>query len=163
MEKLGRILKIDTNTQSSAQIVTVLLDTPEAELCAIKTAEQETQCGISCAGGCSGCNMAGIERGVFAVQGNIIKAVNTAGVPLASGEKVRITVPDKKALLQAAVSIGIPALLAVFAYIVLFMQTKSEQTAVQAAFGGLFLGALFAFGVNHLLKDRSLPEVTERL
>ena len=54
MEKIGRIIRMPITKRNGMQIATVEYDTPEAELCSIKSTDSRSGC-ASCGGGCHAC------------------------------------------------------------------------------------------------------------
>ena len=81
MEKTGRVIRMPIRKRNGMQIATVEYDTPEADLCSIKSTDKSTDsrsgC-ASCGGGCHACG-GGSKDGLLVVQGNIVDALNVSG------------------------------------------------------------------------------------
>ena len=86
MEKTGRIIRMPIIKRNGMQIATVQYDTPEADLCSIKSTDSRGGC-PSCGGGCHACGKSDAE-GLLAVQGNVVNALNVSGKDLWIGNKV---------------------------------------------------------------------------
>ena len=129
------------------QIATVEYDTPEAELCSIKSTDSRGGC-PSCGGGCHACGKSDAE-GLLVVQGNVVNALNVSGKDLWIGNKVGVFISDKAARFQGLYAVGIPLLLAAAAFTVIFLRTHSEGLALAGIAAGLAAGAAIAFGINY--------------
>ena len=139
------------------QIVTVEYDTPEAELCSIKSTDSRSGC-ASCGGGCHACGKSNSE-GLLVVKGNIVDALNVSGKDLWIGNKVGVFISEKAARFQGLCAVGIPLLLSVSAFTVIFLRTQSESLALAGIAAGLAVGAVIAFGISRILKERALPQI----
>ena len=157
MEKTGRIISTPIRNRYGAQIVTVEYDTPEADLCSIKSTDSRGGC-PSCGGGCHACGKSDAE-GLLVVQGNVVNALNVSGKDLWIGNKVGVFISDKAARFQGLYAVGIPLLLAAAAFTVIFLRTHSEGLALAGIAAGLAAGAAIAFGINRILKERALPQI----
>ena len=143
--------------RNGMQIATVEYDTPEAELCSIKSTDSRGGC-PSCDGGCHACGKSDAE-GLLVVQGNVVNALNVSGKDLWIGNKVGVFISDKAARFQGLYAVGIPLLLAAAAFTVIFLRTHSEGLALAGIAAGLAAGAAIAFGINRILKERALPQI----
>ena len=143
--------------RNGMQIATVEYDTPEAELCSIKSTDSRGGC-RSCGGGCHACGKSDAE-GLLVVQGNVVNALNVSGKDLWIGNKVGVFISDKAARFQGLYAVGIPLLLAAAAFTVIFLRTHSEGLALAGIAAGLAAGAAIAFGINRILKERALPQI----
>lgn len=139
------------------QIATVEYDTPEAELCSIKSTDSRSGC-ASCGGGCHACGKSNSE-GLLVVKGNIVDALNVSGKDLWIGNKVGVFISEKAARFQGLCAVGIPLLLSVSAFTVIFLRTQSESLALAGIAAGLAVGAVIAFGISRILKERALPQI----
>ena len=106
MEKTGRIIRMPITKRNGMQIATVQYDTPEADLCSIKSTDSRGGC-PSCGGGCHACGKSDAE-GLLAVQGNVVNALNVSGKDLWIGNKVGVFVSEKAARFQGICAVGIP-------------------------------------------------------
>lgn len=143
--------------RNGMQIVTVEYDTPEAELCSIKSTDSRSGC-ASCGGGCHACGKSNSE-GLLVVKGNIVDALNVSGKDLWIGNKVGVFISEKAARFQGLCAVGIPLLLSVSAFTVIFLRTQSESLALAGIAAGLAVGAVIAFGISRILKERALPQI----
>ena len=157
MEKTGRVIRMPITKRNGMQIATVEYDTPEAELCSIKSTDSRGGC-PSCGGGCHACGKSDAE-GLLVVQGNVVNALNVSGKDLWIGNKVGVFISDKAARFQGLYAVGIPLLLAAAAFTVIFLRTHSEGLALAGIAAGLAAGAAIAFGINRILKERALPQI----
>ena len=139
------------------QIATVEYDTPEAELCSIKSTDSRSGC-PSCGGGCHACGKSDAE-GLLVVKGNIVDALNVSGKDLWIGNKVGVFVSEKAARFQGLCAVGIPIVLSACAFTVIFLRTHSEGLALAGIAAGLAVGATIAFGISRVLKERALPQI----
>lgn len=143
--------------RNGMQIATVEYDTPEAELCSIKSTDSRSGC-ASCGGGCHACGKSNSE-GLLVVKGNIVDALNVSGKDLWIGNKVGVFISEKAARFQGLCAVGIPLLLSVSAFTVIFLRTQSESLALAGIAAGLAVGAVIAFGISRILKERALPQI----
>ena len=157
MKKTGRVIRMPITKRNGMQIATVEYDTPEAELCSIKSTDSRGGC-PSCGGGCHACGKSDAE-GLLVVQGNVVNALNVSGQDLWIGNKVGVFISDKAARFQGLYAVGIPLLLAAAAFTVIFLRTHSEGLALAGIAAGLAAGAAIAFGINRILKERALPQI----
>ena len=157
MEKIGRIIRMPITKRNGMQIATVEYDTPEAELCSIKSTDSRSGC-ASCGGGCHACGKSNSE-GLLVVKGNIVDALNVSGKDLWIGNKVAVFISEKAARFQGLCAVGIPLLLSVSAFTVIFLRTQSESLALAGIAAGLAVGAVIAFGISRILKERALPQI----
>ena len=159
MEKTGRVIRMPITKRNGMQIATVQYDTPEAELCSIKSTDTRDGCSVcGCGGGCHVCGK-GDTEGLLVVQGNIVNALNVSGKDLWIGNKVGVFISDKAARFQGLYAVGIPLLLAAAAFTVIFLRTHSEGLALAGIAVGLTVGATIAFGINRIFKERALPQI----
>lgn len=160
MEKTGRIISLPIRKRNGAQIVTVEYDTPEADLCSIKSTDSRTGCSTGCGcGGCCSCGHGAQESGLLVVQGNIVHALNVSGKDLWIGNRVGVFISEKAALFQGICAVGIPLILSALSFTLIFLQTHNESLALAGIAGGLTAGAAIAFGINRIAKERALPQV----
>lgn len=159
MEKTGRIISMPIQKRNGVEIVTVEYDTPEAELCSIKATDSRNGCSAGCEGGCCVCGHSTQEGGLFVVQGNIVHALNVSGKDAGIGKRVNVFISEKAALFQGMCALGIPFVLAVLCFTLIFLQTHNESLALAGIAGGLMGGAAIAFGINRMAKERALPQV----
>lgn len=157
MEKTGRIIRMPITKRNGMQIATVEYDTPEAELCSIKSTDTRSGC-TSCGGGCHACGKSNAE-GLLVVRGNIVNALNVSGKDLWIGNKVGVFVSDKAARFQGLYAVGIPLFLAAAAFTAIFLRTHNEALALAGIAAGLAAGAAIAFGINRIFKERTLPQI----
>ena len=139
------------------QIATVEYDTPEAELCSIKSTDSRGGC-PSCGGGCHACGKSDAE-GLLVVQGNVVNALNVSGKDLWIGNKVGVFISEKAARFQGLCAVGIPLVLSMLFFTVIFLQTHNESLALAGIAVGLAAGAAIAFGISRILKERALPQI----
>jgi len=139
------------------QIATVEYDTPEAELCSIKPTDSRGGC-PSCGGGCHACGKSDAE-GLLVVQGNVVNALNVSGKDLWIGNKVGVFISEKAARFQGLCAVGIPLVLSMLSFTVIFLQTHNESLALAGIAVGLAAGAAIAFGISRILKERALPQI----
>ena len=157
MEKTGTIVGIPITKRNGAQIAIVEYDTPEAELCSIKSTDSRTGCPACGCGGCHTCS--GGKDGLLVVKGNIVNALNVSGKDLWIGKRVSVFISEKAVRLQGLCAVGIPLLLSVLFFTVVFLRTYDEPLALAGALGGLAAGAAAAFGIGHISKERALPKI----
>ena len=160
MEKLGTIISMPVIKRNGAQIVTVEYDTPETELCSIKSTDSRSGC-PSC-GGCGGrcaCGGGGKTDGLLVVQGNVVTALNVSGKDIRLGKRVRVFVSEKASRLQGIYAVGIPLFLAAFSFTGIFLRTHNEALALAGIAGGLAVGAACALGISRISKERALPQI----
>lgn len=157
MEKIGRVIRMPIRKRNGVQIATVEYDTPEAELCSIKSTDTRSGCS-GCGGGCHACGGSG-KDGLLVVQGNIVDALNVSGKDLWVGNKVCVFISDRVARFQGLHAVGIPLLLAAAAFTVIFLRTQNEGLALAGIAAGLAVGAAIAFGISRILKERALPQI----
>ena len=143
--------------RNGMQIATVEYDTPEADLCSIKSTDSRSGC-PSCGGGCHACGKSDAE-GLLVVKGNIVDALNVSGKDLWIGNKVGVFVSERAARFQGLCAVGIPLLLSASAFTVIFLRTQSEVLALAGIATGLVVGAAIAFGISRILKERALPQI----
>ncbi|MEL3907246.1 MAG: SoxR reducing system RseC family protein [Treponema sp.] len=162
MEKTGTIIKIPAVQTSRQQVVTVAFDEHESELCSIKSTDlrsgSRNSC-TGCGGGCTACGRNNIETGLFAIQGNIVNALNTTGTELRIGKRVRVFVSEQAAFLQGVFAVGLPLLLSAVFFTFIFLQTKNETLALAGIAGGMAAGICIAFGIGRIVKERALPKI----
>ena len=77
MERIGRVIRMPITKRNGMQIATIEYDTPEADLCSIKSTDTRSGCS-GCGGGCHACGGSG-KDGLLVVQGNIVDALNVSG------------------------------------------------------------------------------------
>lgn len=157
MEKTGRVIRMPITKRNGMQIATIQYDTPEVELCSIKSTDSRSGC-TSCGGGCHACGKSDSE-GLLVLQGNVVNALNVSGKDLWIGNKVGVFISEKAARFQGLCAVGIPLLLSALAFTVVFLQTQSESLALAGIAAGLVAGAAIAFGISRILKERALPQI----
>ena len=157
MKKTGRVIRIPITKRNGAQIATIEYDTPEAELCSIKSTDSRSGC-ASCGGGCHGCGGSG-KDGLLVVQGNIVDALNVSGKDLWIGKRVGVFISEKAARFQGLCAVGIPLVLSALSFTIIFLQTHNESLALAGIAAGLAVGAVIAFGISRTLKERALPQI----
>ncbi|UTC43991.1 SoxR reducing system RseC family protein [Treponema sp. OMZ 857] len=157
MEKTGRVIRIPITKRNGMQIATIEYDTPEADLCSIKSTDSRSGC-ASCGGGCHGCGGGG-KDGLLVVQGNVVDALNVSGKDLWIGNKVGVFISEKAARFQGLCAVGIPLILSAGAFTAIFLRTQNEGLALAGIAAGLAVGAAIAFGINRILKERALPQI----
>ena len=54
---------------------------------------------------------------------------------------------------------GIPLVLSMLSFTVIFLQTHNESLALAGIAVGLAAGAAIAFGISRILKERALPQI----
>lgn len=143
--------------RNGMQIATVEYDTPEAELCSIRSTNSFSGCS-SCASSCHACGKSHTE-GLLAVQGNIIEALNVSGAPLWIGSRVAVYISEKAIRFQGWCAIGIPIFFSILAFTLIFLLTKSEAIALTGMAAGLVFGGALACGIRSVLKERALPRI----
>ena len=143
--------------RNGMQIATIEYDTPEVDLCSIKSTDSRSGC-ASCGGGCHGCGGSG-KDGLLVVQGNIVDALNVSGKDLWIGNKVGVFISEKAARFQGLCAVGIPLILAAGAFTAIFLRTQSEGLALAGIAAGLAVGAGIAFGISRIIKERALPQI----
>ena len=143
--------------RNGVQIATVEYDTPEAELCSIKSTDSRSGC-ASCGGGCHACGGSS-KDGLLVVQGNIVDALNVSGKDLWIGKRVGVFISEKAARFQGLCAVGIPLVLSAGAFTAIFLRTQSEGLALAGIAAGLAVGATIAFGISRILKERALPKI----
>ena len=158
MTKTGTIVSIPITKRNGAQIATVEYDSPEADLCSIKSTDTRNGCAGCGCGGCHACGGTQSE-GLLVVQGNIVAALNVSGKDIRKGKKVEVFISDKAARLQGLFSVGIPLLLAALFFTLIFIQTRSEALAFAGIAVGLAAGAGIAFAISRRAKERALPQI----
>jgi len=139
------------------QIATIEYDTPEADLCSIKSTDSRSGC-ASCGGGCHACG-GGSKDGLLVVQGNIVDALNVSGKDLWIGNKVGVFISEKAARFQGLCAVGIPLVLSMLSFTVIFLRTHNESLALAGIAAGLAAGVAIAFGISRILKERALPQI----
>ena len=157
MERIGRVIRMPITKRNGMQIATVEYDTPEAELCSIKSTDSRSGC-ASCGGGCHACGGSG-KDGLLVVQGNIVDALNVSGKDLWIGKRVGVFISEKAARFQGLCAVGIPLVLSAGAFTAIFLRTQSEGLALAGIAVGLAVGAAIAFGISRILKERALPKI----
>lgn len=162
MEKTGTIIKIPALQTSRLQVVTVAFDEDESELCSIKSTDIRSGGRNGCAGcggGCTTCGRNNKETGLFAIQGNIVNALNTTGNELRLGKRVKVFVSEKAAFFQGIFAVGLPLILSAVCFTLIFLQTKNETLALAGIAGGMAAGICIAFGIGRIVKERALPKI----
>ena len=157
MERIGRVIRMPITKRNGMQIATIEYDTPEADLCSIKSTDSRRGC-ASCGGGCHACG-GGSKDGLLVVQGNIVDALNVSGKDLWIGNKVGVFISEKAARFQGLCAVGIPLVLSMLSFTVIFLQTHNESLALAGIAVGLAAGAAIAFGISRILKERALPQI----
>lgn len=157
MERIGRVIRMPITKRNGMQIATIEYDTPEADLCSIKSTDSRSEC-ASCGGGCHACG-GGSKDGLLVVQGNIVDALNVSGKDLWIGNKVGVFISEKAARFQGLCAVGIPLVLSMLFFTVIFLQTHNESLALAGIAAGLAVGAAIAFGISRILKERALPQI----
>ena len=76
MERIGRVIRMPITKRNGMQIATIEYDTPEADLCSIKSTDSRSGC-ASCGGGCHACGRAADARHAAAVVMLVAEAVKT--------------------------------------------------------------------------------------
>ena len=160
MEKTGRVIGMPITKRNGMQVATIEYDTPEAELCSIKSTDSRSGIRSGCAscGGCHACGT-GEAKGLLAVQGNVVDALNVSGKNLWIGNKVGVSISEKAARFQGLCAVGIPLILAASAFTGIFVRTQSEPLALAGIAVGLAVGAAIAFGISRIVKERALPRI----
>lgn len=158
MQKTGTIVRIPTVQTSGMQIVTVAFDQIESELCSIKSTDSRTAC-AGCSGGCTTCGRNNKETGLFAIQGNVVNALNTTGMELRLGKKVGVFISERTAFFQGICAVGLPLILSIVLFTLIFVGTKNETLALGGIAGGIAVGSGVAFGISRIVKERALPKV----
>lgn len=108
---------------------------------------------------CIGCANAECKK-----NGNVFRAAKRKSLNLSVGDEVRIAAPVVRQLWQALLSVGIPFLFAVCAYVAVgsFAPTAGEGLRIGASLAALVAGmALVYFARRN--KSKGLPEVVEIL
>ena len=123
----------------------------------IKSTDSRSGC-ASCGGGCHACG-GGSKDGLLVVQGNIVDALNVSGKDLWIGNKVGVFISEKAARFQGLCAVGIPLVLSMLSFTVIFLQTHNESLALAGIAAGLAAGAAIAFGISRILKERALPQI----
>jgi len=157
MEKTGIIISMPALQRNGAQIVTVEYDTPEAELCSIKSTDTRPGCAGCGCGGCHACG--GSKKGLLVIQGNIANALNATGKELQIGKRVGVFISEKTVRLQGLCAVGIPLILSALSFTAIFLRTHNEALALAGIAGGLAAGAAIAFGINRISKEWALPQI----
>ena len=157
MERIGRVIRMPITKRNGMQIATIEYDTPEADLCSIKSTDSRSGC-ASCGGGCHACG-GGSKDGLLDVQGNIVDSQNVSGKDLWIGNKVGVFISEKAARFQGLCAVGIPLVLSMLSFTVIFLQTHNESLALAGIAVGLAAGAAIAFGISRILKERALPQI----
>jgi len=101
----------------------------------------------------------GEAKGLLAVQGNVVDALNVSGKNLWIGNKVGVSISEKAARFQGLCAVGIPLVLAASAFTGIFVRTQSEPLALAGIAAGLAVGAAIAFGISRIVKERALPRI----
>ena len=157
MERIGRVIRMPITKRNGMQIATIEYDTPEADLCSIKSTDSRSGC-ASCGGGCHACGGSG-KDGLLVVQGNIVDALNVSGKDLWIGKRVGVFISETAARFQGLCAVGIPLVLSAGAFTAIFLRTQSEGLALAGIAVGLAVGAAIAFGISRILKERALPKI----
>ena len=157
MQKTGKVIRMPITKRNGMQIATIEYDTPEADLCSIKSTDSRNGC-ASCGGGCHACGKSDRE-GLLVVQGNIVEALNVSGKDLWIGSRVDVFISEKAARFQGLCAVGIPLILSACAFTVIFLRTQSEGLALAGIAAGITVGAAIAFGISRIVKERALPQI----
>ena len=157
MERIGRVIRMPITKRNGMQIATIEYDTPEADLCSIKSTDSRSGC-ASCGGGCHACG-GGSKDGLLVAQGNIVDALNVSRKDLWIGNKVHVFISEKAARFQGLCAVGIPLVLSMLSFTVIFLRTHNESLALAGIAAGLAAGAAIAFGISRILKERALPQI----
>lgn len=153
MERYGTVKQVLGTTKAGFQKLRIELNTQEEQaLCSIQPS-------TSTCGGCTGCSPKTNERGLLVVHGNDGTAVNKTSHHYKIGDRIVISAPFKKQLIQAAVSLVLPFVLAGFFYAVGWSFGAGEGAAIAGCFLGLVCGVGIAAAVKSVFSDALLPEV----
>ncbi len=95
-------------------------------------------------------------------QGSVFTVKNRKQLTLNTGDEVRIGARPARQILQAAVSVGIPAVVGVIAYAFLpvLQPAAGAGTRTGIALGALFLSAVVLAGTVRI-GEKGFPEITE--
>ena len=157
---------IDTSVwtdKNNVEKINIDLDNSKTEnACSIK--QKDCYAVKSCAT-CGGCGFAGKnkEKGLLAVSGNKITALNNSGKNLKKGDFVIVEINENQTRIQTLSSVIIPILLAFVFSLSSYLIFYTEKAAVGGLFLGLLTGTALAFLLKNKMGDRALPQVISSL
>lgn len=159
MRKSGRVIAVvDDKTTGTKKYSLILDNSATEESCSIKIKDKNSIPIKDCAS-CSGCGMGKKQKGLFAVSGNRITAINKSGKEIHTGDIVQIQIEEKKTTQQAFFSIFIPIIFAFSISLFLFSIFKTELSVILGVFLGLTSGASLAVFIKKITGDKALPEI----
>ncbi len=159
MRKSGRVIAVFEDKTTGAKKYNLVLDNSATEeSCSIKIKDKNSIRIKDCSS-CSGCGMGKKQKGLFAVSGNRITAINKSGKEICTGDIVQIQIEEKKTQHQAFASIFIPVIFAVIISFFLFSIFKTELAVISGVFLGLISGACLAVFIKKIAGDSALPEI----
>ena len=158
MQRYGIVTSVWTD-KNNVERINIDLDNSKTEnACSIKQKDCYTV--KSCAT-CGGCGFAGKnkEKGLLAVSGNKITALNNSGRNLKKGDFVIVEINENQTRIQTLSSVILPLLLAFVFSLSSYLIFYTEKAVVGGLFLGLLTGTALAFLLKNKMGDKTLPQV----
>ena len=158
MQRYGIVTSVWTD-KNNVERINIDLDNSKTEnACSIK--QKDCHAVKSCAT-CGGCGFAGKnkEKGLLAVSGNKITALNNSGRNLKKGDFVIVEIKENQTRIQTLSSVILPLLLAFVFSLSSYLIFYTEKAVVGGLFLGLLTGTALAFLLKNKMGDKTLPQV----
>lgn len=162
MQRYGIVTSVWTD-KNNVEKINIDLDNSKTEnACSIK--QKDCYAVKSCAT-CGGCGFAGKnkEKGLLAVSGNKITALNNSGKNLKKGDFVIVEIKENQTRIQTLSSVILPVLLAFVFSLSSYLIFYTEKAAVGGLFLGLLTGTALAFLLKDKMGDKALPQIISSL
>jgi len=145
--------------KNKVEKIDIDLDNSKTEnACSIK--QKDCSAVKSCAT-CGGCGFAGKnkEKGLLAVSGNKITALNNSGRNLKKGDFVIVEIKETQTRIQTLSSVILPILLAFVFSLSSYLIFYTEKAVVGGLFLGLLTGTALAILLKNKMGDKAIPQV----
>ena len=158
MQRYGTVTSVWTD-KNKVEKIDIDLDNSKTEnACSIK--QKDCSAVKSCAT-CGGCGFAGKnkEKGLLAVSGNKITALNNSGRNLKKGDFVIVEINENQTRIQTLSSVILPILLAFVFSLSSYLIFYTEKAVVGGLFLGLLTGTALAILLKNKMGDKAIPQV----
>lgn len=158
MQRYGIVTSVWTD-KNKVEKIDIDLDNSKTEnACSIK--QKDCSAVKSCAT-CGGCGFAGKnkEKGLLAVSGNKITALNNSGRNLKKGDFVIVEIKETQTRIQTLSSVILPILLAFVFSLSSYLIFYTEKAVVGGLFLGLLTGTALAILLKNKMGDKAIPQV----
>ena len=158
MQRYGIVTSVWTD-KNNVEKINIDLDNSKTEnACSIK--QKDCYAVKSCAT-CGGCGFAGKnkEKGLLAVSGNKITALNNSGKNFKKGDFVIVEINENQTRIQTLSSVILPLLLAFVFSLSSYLIFYTEKAVVGGLFLGLLTGTALAILLKNKMGDKALPQV----